>query len=136
MSDPYARLAELDAEARSRRAEVLALLRLSRERTRPENLAAEARNRALDFGLDKLGQAKAALLANPLKAAGAALALGALLGYRPLGRWAAGAARKAKRRLFPQAEAGETDGEETATTPSRQAAEGRAIKEGDDDGRA
>lgn len=114
MSDPYERLAELDAEARTRRAEVLALLRLSRERTRPENLAEEARNRALDFGLDKLEQAKAALLANPLKTAGAALAFGALLGYRPLGRWAAGAARAAKRRLFPEADRAEADEGETA----------------------
>lgn len=99
MSDPYERLAQLDEQAAAQRRSVGALLRQAQERTRPANLAQEARNRALDFGLDKLAQARNALLANPLKTAGAAALFGAVLGYRPLGRWLKGAFATARKRF-------------------------------------
>mgnify|MGYP003633069118 CR=1 FL=1 len=74
----------LSAEAESQRARFFGLLGLARERVRPANLMKEAENRALDMGLDALDKSAAFARAYPLRVAGMAAAVGALLARKPL----------------------------------------------------
>jgi|GEM_PF-3221510 len=78
------RLSELSAQADSKRTELRALLDLTREQTRPANLAKEAGNHLLDKGLDIVAKGRATARANPLMAIGAAMAAGAVLSRKPL----------------------------------------------------
>jgi len=80
------RLAALDERALDQRHKLMERIDLAQERLRPSNIAHEAGNRALDFGLDGIEKARDMVRANPGKALTAALAAGALLARKPLGK--------------------------------------------------
>ena len=82
------RLRELNKRATEERQRLSKALGVTLDRLRPTNLAREAGNHALDFGLDTLESAKKAVRSHPVKAAGAAALVGAFLARRALFRLA------------------------------------------------
>jgi len=78
------KLESLSAQADGKRAELQSLIRLTRERTHPANLAKDIGDRLLDKGLDTIDKGRAMARAKPLVAIGAAVAIGAFIARKPL----------------------------------------------------
>jgi hypothetical protein len=87
-SDDGDRLSELNVRSAEQRQRFAKTLGVAAQRLRPANLAREAGNRTLDFGLDTIESAKAAVRTHPVKAIGAATLVGAFFARRPLFRLA------------------------------------------------
>jgi len=81
---PSEQLAALNLRAKEQKQQLAYRLGIARNRLRPSNLAQEAGNRALDLGLDNIEKARKLARAHPAKVLAAAVAIGAVLGRKPL----------------------------------------------------
>jgi len=84
--DDEMHMRELNARAEQMRGELAATFAVAGERLRPDRLASEASDRFADMVLDNADRAKAAAREHPLKVAGIAAIIGAVLARRPLSR--------------------------------------------------
>lgn len=87
LDEQLEKLESLSTQADVKRSELRSLIGLTRERTRPVNLAKEAGNRMLDKGLDTIDKGRVLARGNPLAAIGAAAAIGAFFARKPLFRF-------------------------------------------------
>jgi len=98
---PAQRLAALDAVTGDQRMRIRRLAGLTVERLRPARIAQDAGNRALDLGLDAMEKARTFARAHPLKTAGLAAAIGAVIARKPLWRLSMSGYRRLRDLLRP-----------------------------------
>ncbi|GLS99518.1 hypothetical protein GCM10007897_08980 [Sphingobium jiangsuense] len=98
---PAEQLAALDAITEDQRTRIRRLAGLTAERLRPARIAQDARNRALDLGLDAIDKARTMARAHPVRTVGLVAAVGAVIARKPLWRLSVSGYRRLRERFRP-----------------------------------